>query len=97
LSSHTNCGHTHPENRRSQFEFVCIQCGHTDNADANASSNIKQRAINLLLNSGAELSDKGVLYALPDIGRGAKSKTQSSKGIVRQASKRQQKTVALAA
>ncbi|MCB5226043.1 transposase [Alishewanella sp. 16-MA] len=92
-----NCGHTHPDNRRSQSEFVCIQCGHTDNADANASSNIKQRAINLFLDSGTELSAKGVLSPKSDIGRGAMRQTQYLKGVVQRASKRQQKTVALAA
>jgi putative transposase len=92
-----NCGHTHPDNRRTQSEFVCVQCGHTDNADANACRNIKQRAINLLLDSGTELSDKGVLSSKSGIGRGAMRKTQNLKGAVQRASKRQQKMIALAA
>jgi putative transposase len=38
-----NCGFTHKENRISQSEFECKNCGHKDNADKNASKNIKQK------------------------------------------------------
>lgn len=55
-----DCGHIHPESRQNS-QFVCQECGHTDNADANAAKVIKKRAINLLLDSGTELSDRGVL------------------------------------
>ena len=41
--------------------FLCERCGHSDNADRNAALVIKKRAINLILDSGTELSDKGVL------------------------------------
>jgi len=34
------CSHIAEENRISQAEFHCIQCGHTENADLNASINI---------------------------------------------------------
>jgi putative transposase len=68
-----HCGHTHPTNRRSQSEFDCVRCGHTDNADKNASSVIAKRAINLILDSGTELSKRGVLRL--DVGRGSKRKT----------------------
>lgn len=34
------CGHVHKENRKSQSEFECQACGHTENADVNASKNI---------------------------------------------------------
>ena len=27
------CGHIHPDNRKQQKSFVCIECGHSDNAD----------------------------------------------------------------
>lgn len=33
------CGHIHPDNRRTQSEFVCQSCGHTANADINAADN----------------------------------------------------------
>jgi putative transposase len=68
-----NCGHTHSANRRSQSEFVCVSCEHSDNADKNASNVITKRAINLILDSGTELSKRGVLRL--DNGRGSKRKT----------------------
>lgn len=57
------CGHTHPENRRTQATFRCLHCGHADNADRNAALVIRQRAIRLILHSGTELagSKKNVL------------------------------------
>lgn len=38
------CGHTCRENRLSQARFVCVACGHSENADINASRNILHRA-----------------------------------------------------
>jgi putative transposase len=38
------CGHTSSENRKSQAEFRCVQCGHIDHADRNAALNILARA-----------------------------------------------------
>jgi putative transposase len=58
-----DCGHTHPNNRQSQVLFLCENCGHADNADKNAALVIKKRAIKLILDSGTELSTKGVLTA----------------------------------
>jgi putative transposase len=34
------CGHTAKENRKTQADFVCVVCGHTDDADVNAAKNI---------------------------------------------------------
>lgn len=34
------CGHVDAENRRTQAQFLCIRCGHADNADVNAARNI---------------------------------------------------------
>lgn len=34
------CGHTSPDNRKTQAEFVCQCCGHKENADINAAKNI---------------------------------------------------------
>jgi len=42
-----HCGHTAPENRKSQAEFRCVDCGHKANADTNAAENILSRAITL--------------------------------------------------
>ena len=39
------CGHVSKENRKSQDKFVCTACGHTANADVNASKNILARGI----------------------------------------------------
>lgn len=80
-----DCSHIHPGNRVSQAEFACLSCGHRDNADRNAALVLKKRAINLLQNSGTELSDKGVL-SLSDIGRRVLSKT--SKLIARKQGRR---------
>lgn len=68
-----NCGHIHRANRTSQSEFKCVSCGHSDNADSNASCVISKRAINLILDSGTELSKRGVLGL--GSGRGSKRKT----------------------
>jgi putative transposase len=43
------CGHVNPDSRRSQAEFVCQDCGHTDHADHNAAVVIAQRGIKKLL------------------------------------------------
>ena len=48
---------------------MCVSCGHSDNGDINAAKVIKQRAIQLMLNAGTELSKRGVLF-LSDNGRG---------------------------
>lgn len=73
------CGYTHPSNRRTQSEFRCGCCGHTDNADHNASLVIKNRAIELILDTGTVLSDDGVLRTKSDSGRGGKRKTGQAK------------------
>lgn len=70
-----DCGHTHPDNRKKQDLFCCVSCGHTVNADQNAAEVIKKRAINLILDSGTELSKSCVLL---DSGRGALSKTRGA-------------------
>ena len=39
------CGLKAKENRKSQSEFYCFSCGHSENADVNASKNILARAL----------------------------------------------------
>ena len=34
------CGHTTKENRLTQADFICVNCGHADDADVNAAVNI---------------------------------------------------------
>ena len=45
------CGNVDSENRKSQEEFECINCGYTANADLNASKNILQRLTSTVLRS----------------------------------------------
>ena len=70
-----DCGHTHPNNRKSQERFICESCGYSENADRNAAEVIKKRAINLILDSGTELSKRGVLLGS---GRGAVDQSQGA-------------------
>jgi IS605 OrfB family transposase len=41
----SECGHIDKANRKNQSEFVCVACGHTENADINAAKNIASRAV----------------------------------------------------
>ena len=43
------CGCIEDENRTSQEEFSCIECGHSENADINAAINIRNRVIEAVL------------------------------------------------
>lgn len=40
----SNCGYIDKKNRKSQSEFICLKCGHMENADTNAAKNISGRA-----------------------------------------------------
>lgn len=40
----SSCGHTAPENRKTQAAFECVACGHAENADRNAAKNILAKA-----------------------------------------------------
>ena len=42
------CGHVAPENRRTQAEFVCVQCGYQNHADVVGAMNILERGLRLL-------------------------------------------------
>lgn len=43
------CGNVDSENRKSQEEFECVECGYTSNADINASFNILERVVSTVL------------------------------------------------
>ena len=43
------CGHIHPDNRKTQSEFLCLSCGNAENADLNAAKVIKKRGIEEIL------------------------------------------------
>jgi IS605 OrfB family transposase len=53
------CGHCEKKNRKSQELFLCMSCGHTENADFNASKNIAnlgvQSTVLLFAQPSAEL------------------------------------------
>jgi putative transposase len=49
------CGHVSLDNRPSQAEFVCLRCGHADNADHNGAVVIAARGVQKLL-SGEPLT-----------------------------------------
>ena len=46
------CGHTHADNRKTQSLFLCLACGHTENADLVASKNIRERGLKLAQRPG---------------------------------------------
>lgn len=43
------CGFIHKDNRLHQAEFVCLSCGHKENADINAAKVVKKRGVSALL------------------------------------------------
>ena len=42
------CGYTHEGNRQTQAEFLCLQCGHNEDADKNAANNIRRLGLESL-------------------------------------------------
>lgn len=54
------CGHTHPDNRLEQAEFICQRCGHAENTDTNASKVLKKRGL-AALRKGPAIPDKPVV------------------------------------
>lgn len=42
-----SCGEVHAESRVSQSLYVCVNCGHTENADVNAAKNIMLKSLKL--------------------------------------------------
>ena len=76
-----DCGYIHPDNRKEQSKFFCINCGNIDNADVNAAKVIAKRAIRLIKDSGTELSKRGVLTPSSDKGRGDANKTSMATAL----------------
>src|SRR5262249_11960879 len=48
------CGHTHPDNRKSRSEFHCHKCGYTENADLQAAKVMKKRGVRTILEVARE-------------------------------------------
>ncbi len=42
------CGHISPDNRRTQAQFLCVQCGYQNHADVVGAMNILERGLRLL-------------------------------------------------
>jgi len=54
----SKCGCIDKENRKSQEDFLCIECGFSNNADANASANIKERVVSTVLRNELLIKNK---------------------------------------
>ncbi len=52
------CGHTAKENRQSQSQFECLECGYTANADINGARNILAAGHAVLACGGRVQSDR---------------------------------------
>jgi putative transposase len=46
-----SCGHIHPDNRKTQSDFLCLLCGNHDNADLNAAKVIAKRGVEKILSA----------------------------------------------
>lgn len=80
------CQHTHPDNRRTQAEFVCTRCGLTINADYNAALVIKRRGIQDLISGKIVVKEKKRVMRLkkhPDVGRGPAEFTRGETNVSR--------------
>ena len=52
------CGSIHKENRKNQEEFECTECRHLQNADLNASINLRNRFTSDVLKSELHVQDE---------------------------------------
>jgi len=50
------CGHCEENNRKTQEQFICLNCGHKDNADLNAAKNILAAGLAVIASGGYDLS-----------------------------------------
>lgn len=63
------CGHVHQDNRLTQALFVCQACGHTENADTNASCVIQARGVDLILSGQWKVKEKKRCAIRKQVGR----------------------------
>ena len=81
----SRCGHTHPDNRATQAEFICQDCGFTANADYNAALVIKKRGIKSLLEGTIVVKQKKTLGvrkgSWPQIGQGRPESKRASMDV----------------
>jgi transposase len=62
----SKCGYIDSENRKSQEDFHCLNCGNRENADSNASQNIKQYKDLNVLSSKLLVQDKSTKWFIPN-------------------------------
>ena len=81
----SRCGHTHPDNRETQAEFICRDCGFTVNADYNAALVIKKRGIKALLEGTIVVKQKKTVRVRkgsgPQIGQGLPESKRASMDV----------------
>ena len=81
----SRCGHTHPDNRETQAEFICQDCGFTANADYNAALVIKKRGIKALLEGTIVVKQKKTVRvrkgSRPQIGQGLPESKRASMDV----------------
>ena len=66
----SHCGFTHKDNRPSQSEFICQDCGFVCNADLNASLVIKKRGVRMVLNNEVHIkTPKKVAFSKKSVRR----------------------------
>ncbi|HGN0308170.1 TPA: RNA-guided endonuclease InsQ/TnpB family protein, partial [Proteus mirabilis] len=61
------CGHTAKENRQSQSQFECLECGYTANADINGARNILAAGHAVLACGGRVQSDRPSKQELAEV------------------------------
>jgi transposase len=81
----SRCGHTHPDNRETQAEFICQDCGFTANADYNAALVIKKRGVKALLDGTIVVKQKKSVRvrkgSRPQIGQGLPESKRASMDV----------------
>lgn len=55
-----HCGYISKDNRKTQEQFKCVNCGHTTNADLNASRNIAMKDIEKIIETQLESQKKSI-------------------------------------
>ena len=77
------CGHTHPDNRKTQSEFYCLLCANHDNADHNAAKVIAKRSVQFLLSKPKAKTRTRLGISRSKAGRGiSKTKLEQSNPLV---------------
>ena len=82
----SHCGFTHKDNRPSQAEFICRDCGFVCNADLNASLVIKKRGVTMVLNNEVHIkTSKKVAFSKKSVRRAGavRSSASASKPVER--------------